>query len=317
MIRLGIQDDTASPPRFGEAHAAAKAGLQALVGRRFEVLEPVAVGGMATIFQLCHREHGGFFAAKVLHEELTHRPEVVASFRREARHAARLGDHPSAIPILDAGDGEGVFFLLMPFIEGEDLDQLLRQQGPLPRAEALHFAAQISSLLCHAESHGITHCDVSPGNIRLDIFGRYRLMDFGISQAAGEPAAKPLGGTPLYTSPEQLRSETPDIRADIYSLGLVLVEVLTGTPLLEAPTLEALQEQHLRGAWELPEMLRTDDLLARLLHRMLATNREGRFRSAFELSGALAAMGFERPEFRPRAATAPPAAPSSRRSRLS
>lgn len=327
MIRLGIQDSvplaqappasTPAQPRSVEAQMAAKSGLQALVGQRFAVLEPVAVGGMATIFQLRHREHGGLFAAKVLHAELTHRPEVVASFRREARHAARLGDHPSAIPVLDAGDDGGVFFLLMPFIEGEDLDQLLRQQGPLGRAEALHFAAQISSLLCHAESHGITHCDVSPGNIRLDIFGRYRLMDFGISQAAGEGAGRSLGGTPLYTSPEQLRGETPDIRADVYALGLVLAEVLTGRPLLEAPTLDALRERHLRGDWQLPERLRADEPLARLLGRMLATEREDRFGSAFELSGALAAMGFERPEFRPRPLAAKPGAPASRRSRLS
>ena len=327
MIRLGIQDSPYAPQepavsttvqgRSAEAHATAKAGLQVLVGQRFEVLEPVAVGGMATIFQLRHRAHGGLFAAKVLHKELTHRPEVVASFRREARHAARLGDHPSAIPILDAGEGGGTFFLLMPYVEGEDLDQLLQHQGPFARAEALHFAAQISSLLCHAESHGITHCDVSPGNIRLDIFGRYRLMDFGISQASGEPAVKPLGGTPLYTSPEQLRNETPDVRADIYALGLVLVEVLTGKPLLEATTFAALRELHLRGDWQLPEALRDDDPLTRLLGRMLATERQGRFGSAFELSGALALMGFERPEFRPRPAGAQPGAPSLRRSRLS
>ena len=303
--------------RSPEALAKLKTRLQTLLGNRFEVLEPVALGGMATIFQLRHTQHEGLFAAKVLHEELTDRPEVIASFRREATHAARLGDHPNAIPLLDAGDDGKVFFLLMPFVEGEDLDRLLRQQGPLARAEALHLAAQISSLLCHAESHGITHGDVSPGNIRLDVFGRYRLMDFGISQTAGEPERKPLGGTPLYTSPEQLRGELPDVRADIYALGLVLAEALGGEPLFDAPTLEALRERHLRGDWKLSPSIEADEPVARLLRRMLATEREGRFGSAFELSGALAALGFDRPEFRPRPPAARAGAPSTRRSRLS
>ena len=329
MIRLGIQDDPSAPsqtsakasgdpqPSLDESQAQLKDRLQLLVGERFEVLDPVALGGMATIFQLRHRQHGGLFAAKVLREELTDRPEVIASFRREAMHAARLGDHPNAIPILDAGDDHGLFFLLMPFVEGEDLDQLLRQQGPFERAEALHLGAQIGSLLCHAESHGITHCDVAPGNIRLDIFGRYRLMDFGISLGSDEPPRRSLGGTPLYTSPEQLRGEVPDVRADIYALGLVLGEVLTGKPLMQATTLPALREQHLGGDWRLPAPLEADEPLARLLRRMLATDREKRFSSAFELSGALAAMGFTRPEFRPRPAAARPGAPSTRRSRLS
>ena len=242
---------------------------------------------------------------------------MIAGFRREATHAARLGDHPNAIPIFDSGDKEGVFFLLMPYVEGEDLDHLLQHHGPLARAEALHFAAQISSLLCHSESHGITHCDISPGNIRLDIFGRYRLMDFGVSQGMDGSPVKPLGGTPLYTSPEHLRGEIPDVRADIYALGLVLAEVLTGTPLLQAATLEELREQHLRGDWQLSPALEQDEAVAKLLRRMLATDREERFSSAFELSGALAALGFERPEFRPRPAGSRSGAPSARRSRLS
>ena len=319
MISLGIQEIPASgpQPRSPEALALLKPRLQNLVGPRFDVLDPVALGGMATLFQLRHKHNGALFAAKILHEELTNRPEVIESFRREATHAARLGDHPNAIPILDSGDHEGLFFLLMPFVEGEDLDHLLQHHGPLARAEALHFAAQISSLLSHAESHGITHGDLSPGNIRLDIFGRYRLMDFGLSQAAGDPPSKPLGGTPLYTSPEQLRGELPDIRADIYALGLVLAETLTAKPLLQASTLDDLRDRHLRGDWQLPPALAADETLAKLLRRMLATDREQRFSSAFELSGALAALGFDRPEFRPRPIGTQPGAPSARRSRLS
>ena len=205
----------------------------------------------------------------------------------------------------------------MPFIEGEDLDELLRANGPLSRAEALHFAAQISSLLGHAESHGITHGDLAPGNIRLDTFGRYRLMDFGLSHTADDPTAKLLGGTPLYTSPEQIRGDSPDIRADLYALGLVLCEVLTGQPLLKAPSLAALQARHLQGDWQLPEAIATDEPLARLLRKLIATDREHRFHSAFEVSGALAAMGFERPEFRTRVQEMSTDSRPPRKSRLS
>lgn len=326
MISLGIHTP-ASPPEPPSTQAAGPPPappspapaekLEAVLGPRFRVLGPIATGGMASILQLQHRIHGGLFAAKVLHPELALRPEVVDSFRREAIFAARLGDHPNAIPVFDSGEQEGLHFLLMPFIEGEDLDHLLHQHGPLSPFESLHFAAQISSLLCHAESHGITHCDIAPGNIRLDIFGRYRLMDFGIAYAADGTSGQPLGGTPLYSSPEQLRGEVPDIRADIYAFGLVLAEVLTGKPLLEAPSLDALREAHLHGTWKLPASLLADPALTRLLQRMTALDREQRFSSAFELSGALAAMGFERPEFRPRPGGARAGAPSTRRSRLS
>lgn len=331
MISLGIQAAaraaarTSAVPDGGQAQNHREADLlpelrqqlQEVMGGHFEVLDAVAIGGMATIFQLRHHFHGGLFAAKVLHPELATRPEVVAGFRLEAVRAARLGDHPNAIPVMDAGESGGLWFLIMPFVEGEDLDHLLQHRGPFSRAEALHLAAQICSLLCHAESHGITHCDVAPGNIRLDTFGRYRLMDFGVSRSAEDVPGPSLGGTPLYTSPEQLRGDVPDVRADLYALGLVLCEVLTGRPALHATTLEGLRTMHLTGEWHLPEELAEDLPLSALLRRLTATDREQRFSSAFEVSGALAALGFERPEFMHRSPNATGATAPPRRSRLS
>ena len=163
------------------------ARLGSIFGTRFQVLDTVAIGGMATIVRLKHRLHGGLFAAKVLHPELAAKPGVVRSFRQEAAHAALLGLHPNAIPLFDFGEMDGLFYMLMPFVEGEDLDQILLRSEPFTRDEALQLAAQVSSVLSHAERHGITHCDLTPGNIRLDCFGFYRLLDFGISTtAAGE-----------------------------------------------------------------------------------------------------------------------------------
>ncbi len=250
---------------------------------------------MATIFRVRHTKHGGLFAVKVLHAELAARPEVVQSFGREAMHAARLGGHPNAVPVFDFGEVEGLHFMIMPFIEGEDLDRLLAARGPLPRGEALRCAAQITGLLCYAESHGITHGDLAPGNLRLDVFGRYRVLDLGLSHRAGTGSSfQALGGTPLYSSPEQVRGEVPDMRSDIYSLGMILVETLTGKPLLEANSLDELKRKHLEADWKLPAAIEADLELAKLLRSMLATDRERRLGSALALSEGLAALDFDR-----------------------
>ena len=178
MISLGIHDvvleSRASPqsaiakPSSVQLHLLGER-LQGIMGARLRVQEPIALGGMATIFRLQHVQNGGLYVAKILHEELCKRPEVVESFRREALHAAQVGGHPNAIPVFDSGMSGGLFFITMPFVEGEDLDKVLDRHGPFSREETLHAMSQISSLLCHAESHGITHCDLAPGNIRLDL----------------------------------------------------------------------------------------------------------------------------------------------------
>ena len=196
------------------------------------------------------------------------------------------------------GDLDGLFFILMPYVVGEDLDHLLERTGTFDEAEALQLAAQLSSLLSFAEAQGIVHCDLTPGNIRLDHFGNYRLLDFGISLRHGETRTAFAGGTPLYSSPEQLRGEPLDIRSDLYALGAVLAEVFTGKPLFHADSLEDIRRRHLEGTWTMPASLPQDGAFARLLRHLLATDREQRIASAFELSGILDALGYARPEFR-------------------
>ena len=301
MIALGI-DRAIAAPSDGDNSADIPdiaARLQIIFGSRFEVLQPIAIGGMATIFQLRHRLHRGLFVAKVLHSRLASKPGIISSFRAEATHAARLGGHPNAVPVFDFGELDGLFFMTMPYIEGEDVDKIILRTGSLSRDETLNFAAQISSLLCFAETAGIVHCDLTPANFRLDIFGRYRLFDFGISHSEAFGAERSfIGGTPLYTSPEQLRGETPDLRSDLYALGAILAEMLTGKPLFHAETLDEIDQKHLNGDWQLPSIVTNDKGIAHLLERLLATRREDRFQSAFEVSGALDALGFSRPEFR-------------------
>ncbi|MGI4852662.1 MAG: serine/threonine-protein kinase [Janthinobacterium lividum] len=275
------------------------ARLHSMFGSRFELLRPIAIGGMATIFQMRHRMHNGLFVAKVLHPELVDKPGIVAGFRLEATHAARLGNHPNAVPVFDFGELDGLFFLLMPYIDGADLDRILLKAGPFSRDETLNLAAQVNSLLCHAEACGIVHGDLTPGNIRLDVYGHYRLLDLGISQATGVQTRPYTGGTPLYSSPEQTAGGPLDVRSDLYSLGAVLCECLQGTPVFLDSTLEKIQQRHRSGTWQMPTALKDGDPLARLLTMLLSTDPTARPASAYELSGILDALGWARPEFRP------------------
>ena len=284
-------------PRTDTADLARR--LHDIFGNRFQVLRPIAIGGMATIFQMRHRLHGGLFVAKVLHPELVEQPGVVASFRTEATHAARLGNHPNAVPVLDFGEADKLFFLLMPYVDGADLDLILRKAGPFSREETLQVAAQVCSLLCCAEAEGVVHCDVSPGNIRLDIYGQYRLLDLGISQAAGAQERAFTGGTPLYSSPEQTAGKPLDARSDLYSLGAVMAECLAGTPAFHDDTLEKIKGRHRDGNWHVPSTLEAGDPMLRLLKMLLSPDPANRPESAFELSGILDALGWSRPEFRP------------------
>ena len=265
------------------------------LGDRFEILPPIAIGGMATIFQMRHRLDNGIFVAKVLHPHMAEDAEILAAFHREARHVAVLADHPGVVPIVDAGEGGGVHYLVMPYVEGEDLDVLLKRRGPFTREEALLLMAQMVSLLVYAEERGIVHGDLSPGNIRLDRFGLYRLLDFGLSRSAGNEMGSRLqrAATPAYASPEVSRGQVPDIRADLYSLGLILCEALTGKPLFASSDLAALPELHLKGDWTMPPEIEADAPVAALLRRLIVADRDKRIGSALELSGAMAALGVE------------------------
>ena len=320
MIELGLAQNITLPSGTPEDPGISDLArrLQDIFGARFDVLQPIAIGGMATIFQLRHRLTRGLFVAKVLHPYLASKPGIIGSFRAEAAHAARLGGHPNAVPVFDFGELDGLYFMTMPYIEGEDLDRLIERTGPQSRHETLTCTAQICSLLCFAETEGIVHCDLTPGNIRLDAFGTYRLLDFGVSHSR-EFNHQHLfrAGTPLYTSPEQLDGRIPDIRTDLYALGAITAELLTGQPLFQAETLSAIDIKHREGDWEMPLTLREDEVISSLLRKLLATNPEDRFQSAFEVSGALDGLGFPRPEFRRQRLTASSStAQSVRRSRL-
>lgn len=199
-----------------------------------------------------HRFHGGLFAVKVLAEYLAGDPSIVSRFEHEARMAASLANHPNIVPIFDIGQGEGLHFLVMQFVPGEDLAGYLRRAGRLDLPSAANVVAQATEALSCAEAKRIVHRDLKPANMLLDENGRIKLLDFGISRIAdrSDGLTRPGEslGTPYYMSPEQIRGEACDIRSDLYSLGVVFFELLAGGHPFENESATAVQMAHLTAA---------------------------------------------------------------------
>jgi DNA-binding beta-propeller fold protein YncE len=199
-----------------------------LGGYRVDAL--IARGGMGIVYRATHLALDRPVALKVIARHLADDPAFRERFLTESRLAARL-DHPSVVPIYDAREEEGELFVAMRLIEGGDLKRRIADRGPLPPAEAVELLAQVADALDAAHAAGIVHRDVKPHNILLDGAGRAYLTDFGLAKALGESgvlSGASIAGTVEYMSPEQWQGRSVGPAADIYSLGCVLYEALTG-----------------------------------------------------------------------------------------
>ncbi|HKH49357.1 MAG TPA: protein kinase [Thermoanaerobaculia bacterium] len=208
-------------------------GPAMLAGRtisHFRIGEPLGSGGMGVVYAAEDIRLGRPVALKFLAPELVRNPEAKARFLTEARAASAL-DHANLCTIHEIGENEdGLLFLAMPRYDGESLDRRIAR-GPLPVEEALEIVVQAARGLAKAHEHGIIHRDVKPGNLFVTRDGVVKILDFGIAKLAGEVGPTPTGsalGTPSYMAPEQMRGEAVDARADVWSLGVVLHEMLTG-----------------------------------------------------------------------------------------
>jgi len=193
----------------------------------------IGEGGMSTVYRAVQTKLQRPVALKVLRQELAAQPEFRARFAREAQAMAAL-DHPRILRVLEFGERDGVYFLLTDFVDGVDLRRLM-ELGQVSPGEALRLVPQICEALRYAHMHGVVHRDVKPENILIDLEGNVRMADFGLARMArgDEPPAaltrtSQILGTPHYMAPEQWRSGQVDHRADIFSLGVVLYELLTG-----------------------------------------------------------------------------------------
>ncbi len=201
----------------------------ALLGDHLELLEEIGRGGMGTVYRARDLRLGRIVAVKFLPEDLAADPESERRFEREARALARLG-HPGIVAVHELGHAEGSRYIVMEHVEGASLSARI----PLPAEEAIGVALQVCDALSFAHGQGIVHRDVKPGNILIDRGGRVRIADFGLARAtvSGDDwtvtAPDRAAGTPAYMAPEALAGAPPDPRMDVYSLGVVLYEMVTG-----------------------------------------------------------------------------------------
>ena len=207
----------------------------AMVNDRYEIQQRVGRGGMADVFLARDVLLDRPVAVKVLFPEFATDPAFVERFRREAQAAANL-NHPNIVSVYDWGQVGNTYFMAMEYVEGRTLADILRAEKQLSSAQASDIASEVAAALSFAHRNGVVHRDVKPANILIGANGAVKVADFGIARAVDtrqESNLTQVGavmGTATYFSPEQAQGGQPDPRSDVYSLGIVLYEMLTGTP---------------------------------------------------------------------------------------
>lgn len=222
---------------------------------RYELTHLVARGGMALVYRAHDRLLDRVVALKVLFPELSVDPTFVERFRREAQSAAKLS-HPNIVPVYDWGEDDGTYFIVMEFVDGEPLSNVLRAEGHLDAIEAAAITSQVADALDYAHRRGVVHRDVKPGNVLLTSDGAVKVTDFGIARAVNtEESLTQAGlvmGTATYFSPEQAEGSVVDARGDVYSLGVVFYEELVGRPPFVGDSPVAVASKHVREVAPLP-----------------------------------------------------------------
>ncbi|HKN49099.1 MAG TPA: Stk1 family PASTA domain-containing Ser/Thr kinase [Actinomycetota bacterium] len=260
-----------------------------LFGGRYEVTGPLASGGMAEVFIARDRLLGRPVALQILHPEFARDRAFIERFRREAQSAASLND-PRIVSIYDWGSDGGTYYLVMEFVEGKSLKDLIQSEGPFTTERAEEIAADVCSALHFAHRHGIVHRGVKPANIMVNSEGTTKVMDFGIARAITDSGATvtqtgTVLGTANYLSPEQAQGMPVDARSDVYSVGVVLYEMLTGQVPFKADTAVAIAYKHVREAPKPPSLLNPDitPALDAVVLKALSKNPDNRYQSADEM----------------------------------
>jgi beta-lactam-binding protein with PASTA domain len=262
-----------------------------VLGGRYRLVELLGQGGMATIYRARDNQLERDVAVKVLRPEYGTDPDFIQRFRHEAQSAASL-NHPNVVAVYDYGTDPVGPFIVMELVEGEDLASIVRRSGALPPRAAARIVAQAARAVAAAHGNGFVHRDIKPGNILVTREGRVKVADFGIARALSESALT-LPGTTLgsvhYFSPEQARGELASPASDIYSLGIVLYELLTGRRPWTGDTAAAIATARLTGAVPSPSAAHggIPPALEAITRKALATSPEDRFGSAAEMADAL------------------------------
>jgi len=257
------------------------------ISDRFRLEERVGSGGMSSVYRAFDPTLERQVAIKLMHRDISTDPDQLERFRREARAVAQL-NHPHVVTVIDAGEDDGAPYIVFEYVEGETLKDRIRRLGRLPVAEAVAYAIEIARALSCAHSHRLVHRDVKPQNVLIDPDGRAKVTDFGIArslEAQGLTAPGRVLGTTDYVSPEQALGHEVTQQSDIYSLGVVLYEMLTGEVPFKADTQVAVAMKHVREP--LPDVQRrrpeVSAALAAVVERATAKETQNRYADVDEM----------------------------------
>src|SRR5215218_5035201 len=258
-----------------------------LIGDRFRLEEKVGSGGMSSVYRAYDPTLERLVAIKMMHRDISSDPDQLERFRREARAVAQL-NHPHVVTVIDAGEDDGAPYIVFEYVEGETLKERIRRLGRLPVSEAVAYAIEIGRALDAAHASRLVHRDVKPQNVLIDRDGRAKVTDFGIArslEAQGLTATGRVLGTTDYVSPEQALGHEVTGQSDIYSLGIVVYEMLTGEVPFNADTQVAVAMQHVRDP--LPDVQRRrpeiSASLAAVVERATAKETENRYQDVSQM----------------------------------
>jgi serine/threonine-protein kinase len=264
--------------------------IDTLFDGRYRIVRKLGSGGMADVYLAEDQELGRRVAIKILDGRHANDDQFIERFRREAKNAAAL-NHPNIVSIYDRGEAEDTYYIAMEYLDGRTLKELIVGHGQAPVRVAVEYARQILSALRFAHRHGIVHRDIKPHNVLVDREGRVKVTDFGIARAGTSQMTETgsIVGTAQYLSPEQARGGEVDQRSDLYSLGVVLYELLTGKTPFEGDTPVEIAMKHLSATPQTPSELRSDipPELDMVILRALAKDPDDRYQSADEMEGDL------------------------------
>src|SRR5579859_883863 len=268
------------------------AAQETLLNGRYRLISQQGSGGMAVIYKAQDLALGRTVAVKVLRPSLTGDPTFLERFRQEARNVANLA-HPNIVTLYDVGQDGNTYYMVMEYIEGKDLKKLIRESAPFSVERALHIAIQICAGIGYAHRAGLVHADVKPQNVLVTEDDHVKVTDFGIAQALSKTQTQEkqsvVWGSPHYFAPEQASGEPPSPASDVYAIGIVLFEMLTGKLPYSGNDHQELALAHIRE--QIPHVMEFNPNvpvhLDRIIYKVMSKEPANRYRTADQLGRIL------------------------------